>query len=364
MKKTGVYIHIPFCAEKCPYCDFFSVKSTEKEIDRYVSALINKIESWGERIRRKADTLYFGGGTPSCMGAERLVSVANSAKLSFCLENAEITAEVNPSKNDFDFYTLRKNGFNRISLGLQSANDNELKMLGRIHTVQQVEHCLKNAKNAGFDNISLDLMLAIPLQTKESLERSIEFCAKQDVQHISAYMLKIENGTPFAGKKDLLDLPDDDEQAEMYLFACEKLNEYGYHQYEISNFSKKGFESRHNLKYWNDDEYIGIGPSAHSFINGKRFYFPRSFDDFFNGVVIDDGSGGYEEEYVMLRLRLSDGINNREYKERFGRDIPQKYFLKAKKFEGTGYIITDNESIKLTSKGFIVSNAIISEILC
>lgn len=362
MSKLGVYIHIPFCAEKCPYCDFYSIKSGATETDRYVSLITGKIYKLGKTLERKADTLYFGGGTPSYIGADRLCLIADSAKLSFGLENAEITVEVNPSKS-FNFEKIRKNGFNRVSIGLQSANDDELKILGRLHTVKQAEECIESAQNAGFDNISLDLMIATPLQTKDSLERSIEFCAKHNVQHISAYILKVEDGTKYSMIKDSLNLPNDDTQAEMYLFACEKIQEYGYNQYEISNFSKAGFESRHNLKYWNGEEYIGIGPSAHSFIGNKRFYISRSIDDFYNEIRIDDGEGGSEEEYIMLRLRLAKGINNYDYKERFGHDIPKQYFINAKKFSDIGYVEVDENSIRLTTKGFIVSNSIISEIL-
>lgn len=363
MKDIGVYIHIPFCERKCPYCDFYSITSGKTNIDRYTSSITGKVYKWGKSIERKADTLYFGGGTPSYIGAERLALIANSVRLSFGLENAEITAEINPSKEDFDFDKLRKSGFNRVSIGVQSANDEELQMLGRLHNVSQSDLAIKKAQNAGFDNISLDLMIATPLQTKDSLERSIDFCAEHNVQHISSYILKIEDGTPYCKFRDKLNLSDDDAQAEMYLFACEKLKEYGYHQYEISNFAKEGFESRHNLKYWNDEEYLGLGPSAHSFINGNRFYFPPSIESFMNDVCIQDGDGGSEEEYIMLRLRLAKGINNDEYKERFGHNIPDKYFSNAKKFLDTDYVVVDDNSIRLTTNGFIVSNSIISEIL-
>lgn len=363
MKNIGVYIHIPFCERKCPYCDFYSVKSGRTNIDRYTSAITGKIYKWGKTLERKADTLYFGGGTPSYIGADRLALIADSVRLSFGFENAEITAEINPTKEDFDFEKLLKSGFNRVSIGVQSANDEELQVLGRLHTVRHSDFIIKKAQSAGFENISLDLMIATPLQTKDSLERSIEFCAEHNVQHISSYILKVEEGTPYCKIKDLLNLPDDDGQAEMYLFACEKLKEYGYHQYEISNFAKDGFECRHNLKYWNDEDYLGIGPSAHSFIDGKRFYYPPSIDTFMNETYVKDGEGGSEEEYIMLRLRLAKGINNDEYKKRFGHKIPEKYFRNARKFIDTDYVVIDDNSIRFTTKGFIVSNALITEIL-
>lgn len=364
MKKIGVYIHIPFCIRKCPYCDFYSVKASQENIEKYSLTVTEKIQKWGEALNKSADTLYFGGGTPSCLSAKQLSAIANTAKNSFKIDdNAEITVEINPTISDFDFEYLRKNGFNRISVGVQSANDDELKILGRLHTSEQAKNCIEKIRKSGFENISLDLMIATPTQTNDSLERSIEFCARNNAQHISAYILKIEKGTKFYTLKDRLKLPNDDGQAEMYLFACEKLKEYGYNQYEISNFSKSGFESRHNLKYWNDDEYIGIGPSAHSFIDGKRFYYSRSMKDFADGNYIDDGIGGSEEEYIMLGLRLSKGINNREYAERFGHNIPDKYFLQAKKLMSAGYTEVTSDCIRLTTQGFIVSNSVILFIL-
>lgn len=360
---TGLYLHIPFCAGKCPYCDFYSVNADERSIDRYVNALCKSIEHYGTMLNRKADTVYFGGGTPSLIGAKRLSAVKAAAEEFFGFDNAEITVEVNPSKQDFDFELLHKNGFNRISIGLQSANDNELHLLGRQHDIRQADRCITSAQAAGFDNISLDLMIATPQQTKDSLMRSIEFCAEHNVQHISAYLLKVEEGTPYCQIRSSLNLPNDDEQAEMYLFACEKLTEYGFHQYEISNFSKPGFESRHNLKYWHDEEYLGLGPSAHSFVNGKRFYYERSFDAFYSGKTVDDGTGGDTEEWILLGLRLSEGIQNSRFKERFHTDIPKKYFERAKSLEKIGLVTVSNEHISLTEKGLLVSNAVIAQIL-
>lgn len=363
MKKIGLYLHIPFCAKKCPYCDFYSSNADSSTIDKYVSDLCRKIEHYGSIINRKVDTLYFGGGTPSLIGAKRLSEIKTAVENSFGLDNAEITVEVNPSKQDFDFELLHKNGFNRISIGLQSANDNELKLLGRLHDSRQADLCIQSAQAAGFDNISLDLMIAIPEQTKSSLMHSIAFCAGHHIQHISAYILKTEKGTPYYQMRSQLRLPDDDEQADMYLFACEKIREYGFYQYEISNFSKTGFESRHNLKYWHDEEYLGLGPSAHSFLTGRRFYYERSFDDFYADKTVDDGEGGDVEEWIMLGLRLAEGINNYRFRERFDTDIPQKYFDRAKLLEKIGLVRVGENHIALTEKGLIVSNAVIAKIL-
>ena len=235
MNNIGIYVHIPFCASKCKYCDFFSKSGNDDEINRYVSAVNERLAKYGKELNRTADTLYIGGGTPGIIGADRLSSIAKTAKFAFMIDdNAEITAELNPASADesFDFSKLRQAGFNRLSIGMQSANNNELKRLGRLHTAEDVKTTVLSARKAGFKNISLDLMLCIPEQTKESLAHSIEYCAELGVEHISAYILKIEEGTPFYKEKDALTL-DEDTQAELYLFACEKLERLGYHQYEI-----------------------------------------------------------------------------------------------------------------------------------
>lgn len=363
MKKTGVYLHIPFCRRKCPYCDFFSVPDSSL-FDDYTDALCSRIEYYGGKLQRTADTLYFGGGTPSLIGEERLCRIAAAAVKSFGIgREAEVTVEVNPEKQDIDFHRLLEGGFNRLSIGLQSADDNELRLLGRLHDSEEAEKCIEMAKSSGFENISLDLMLATPSQTPDSLVRSIEFCASHGAKHISAYILKIEPGTPYSRIRDRLSLADDDGQAELYELACDKLEEYGYRQYEISNFAVPGFESRHNLKYWHDEEYIGIGPSAHSFIDGKRFFCERSIERFMEGAVTDDGEGGGPEEYIMLGLRLTEGVTNKGFRERFGTDIPRRYYLAAERYNKTGLLIADSTGIRLTRKGFLVSNALICEIL-
>ena len=229
----GLYLHIPFCRSKCPYCDFFSQRGDEKGFDEYTELLCKRISDYGDRLGRSADTVYFGGGTPSLLGAERLCRILSAAVQSFSVGSAEVTLEVNPGKPGIDFAALRKGGFNRVSIGLQSANDNELRLLGRLHNAKDAAHCIRQAKASGFDNISLDLMIATPAQTRDSLRRSVNFCAEQDCTHISAYILKIEPGTYYYRKRDSLILPDEDEQAEMYLFVSELLEQYGYEQYEI-----------------------------------------------------------------------------------------------------------------------------------
>lgn len=363
MDAAGVYIHVPFCAKKCPYCDFYSHAGNEKTYNAYTDMLLEKIAYWGEKLDRKADTLYFGGGTPSLLGAERLVRIAERVRNCFGNDITETTVEVNPSREDFDFGKLIKGGINRISVGLQSADDEELKFLGRQHDSAQAKKCINAAKNAGFENISLDLMIALPDQTKSSLERSVEFCAEQGAKHISAYILKIEPQTVFYKNREKLNLPDDDESAELYETLCDLMKQYGYNHYEISNFCKSGYESRHNLKYWHDEEYIGIGPSAHSFIDGKRFYCPRKMKSFEEDEYIPDGEGGGEEEFIMLGLRLSEGITNERYLQKFGKTIPEKYLRNAQRFEKSGLVRISDSGFALTEKGFMVSNSLITEIL-
>ena len=362
MSDRGIYIHIPFCDGKCPYCDFYSHRPDDGELDQYTDFLCENMHRLlPEGIT--ADTLYFGGGTPSLLGARRLVRIKKAVEKNAVLSDPEITVEVNPSRQDTDFDMLFQNGFNRLSFGLQSANDKELMALGRRHSVDDVRCCVKAAQKSGFDNISLDLMLCTPHQTTESLMRSIDFCNDLGACHISAYILKIEQGTRFYDIKDTLSLPDDDSQADMYLAMCDRMEKNGYIQYEVSNFSKKGRESRHNLKYWHDEEYIGIGPSAHSFYNSRGYYYRRSMQDFYEIKTIDDGTGGGRDEYIMLALRLSQGVIFQKYRERFNEELPKEYIDRAKSLSGTGYLTADDNAIRLTKKGFLVSNAIISRIL-
>lgn len=364
-KKTpvGVYVHIPFCERKCPYCDFYSSRGDEEKYDKYTEAAAQRIRKYGAAISRDADTLYFGGGTPSLLGAERLSALIKAAGEAFGGGFAEVTVEVNPSREDLDFERLREAGANRISIGLQSADEGELAVLGRTHRTAEAKRCIDRARAAGFDNISLDLMIALPGQTEESLRRSVDFCAVHGASHISAYILKIEPGTVFYKKREELDLPDEDAAADMYEYLCGLMREYGYQHYEISNFCREGYEGRHNLKYWRDEEYIGIGPSAHSFIGGKRFYVPRRMQSFYDGVTVPDGEGGSAEEFIMLALRLSEGVSRERYRQRFGCDIPSESFAAAKRLSRSGLVRMTADGFALTEKGMLLSNSVIAEIL-
>lgn len=364
-KKLGLYIHIPFCKQKCLYCDFFSGKAGESDYDVYVAELKKKIEYWSEKTNKALTSVYFGGGTPSVLGTDRLCAVLNSIKANFNIAvDAEITLEVNPeSGKSLDFKALKQCGVNRVSIGMQSADENELKALGRIHSLDDVKQTVKSAKESGINNISLDLMLGIPYQTIDSLKSSIDFCLGCGVTHISSYILKIEEGTPFYKMQNELVLPDEDTQSELYLFAVDYLDKLGYKQYEISNFAKPDFESRHNTSYWKLDEYIGIGPSAHSFFGGKRFFYGRSMKNFIDNKLTFDGEGGDEEEFIMLSLRLKSGLDFELYKEKFGKPIPDYVIGKIEKYVKYGLMERDKNSVYFTPKGFLVSNSIISEII-
>ena len=369
-KPVGLYIHIPFCAGKCPYCDFYSLAAEDETFRAYTAAAVNSIIRWANKLSRPFDTLYFGGGTPSLIGAERLADLAETAAAAFGTVNMpEITVECNPSNVGaenarFDFERLKQAGINRISLGLQSAVDTERTALGRKGTAADTVRAIQRAKAAGITNISLDLMLGIPGQTQDSLKRSVDFCAAAGITHVSAYMLKIEEGTPFAARKGLLNLPDEDKVCDYYLQTIEELEQAGFKQYEISNFARPGFASRHNLKYWHCEEYLGIGPAAHSFIDGRRFYYERDLEAFLNGCApVQDGEGGGFEEYAMLRLRLNEGLKESETLDKYGFGIPETMRERAKIYAEQGLLNLDVKGIYFTPKGFLLSNKIIGELL-
>ncbi|MBR3610985.1 MAG: radical SAM family heme chaperone HemW [Oscillospiraceae bacterium] len=364
---AGLYIHVPFCMQKCRYCDFYSFPKGGEYFDKYKKRVIEAIDFYGKRYARRYNSLYFGGGTPLLLGEEHLFDIMEAAK-PFLTEDAEVTAEGNPGAAErIDFSALRKMGINRLSFGLQSADDRELEALGRIHTAKEAAETVKSAQRAGFDNISLDLMLGIPYQTEESLLKSIEFCSSLGVSHISCYMLKIEEGTPLAKSELRFLCADEEKSADLYLFACEELEKRGFSQYEISNFAKEGRRSFHNTRYWLDDEYIGIGPSAHSFMEGRRFYTERSIRDFlevsFDENEKEESSGGSWDEFAMLRLRLSDGLDLAKLAEKFPEAPADEIFERAKPFEAPGLLKIKGKTISMTPKGFLLSNALTAEIL-
>lgn len=342
-ERSGLYFHIPFCKSKCPYCDFYSVKFDEASAQQYVQEICDEIKQYQGIF----DTVYFGGGTPSILPPELIGKILDCARAQFEIsDDAEITVECNPSKDlSEDFKKYASYGVNRISVGMQSAVDSERFALGRVAGKNEVERTINYARQSGIENISLDLMLGTPKQTIESLDYSFDFIKSVGVPHVSAYMLKIEEGTKFFQMRDRLVLPDDDTVGEMYLKTVETLASFGIEQYEISNFAVPGFESRHNTKYWTLTPYLGIGKSAHSFWGGKRFFYDIEWNK------IDDGTGGDKEEQIMLGLRLAKGID----KSLVDRDFAE--FVKM------GYVANLGERIALTPKGMLVSNTIINYII-
>ncbi len=361
----GLYIHVPFCAGKCPYCDFYSLSPAPGQQEAYTARMDAALAQWGDRLGHPlVGSVYFGGGTPSLLGAQRLAQVLESAARHFKIEaGAEITCEANPGGTNRHFFAaLARAGFNRLSLGLQSANPEELSLLGRRHSPQDAAQAVEEAEAAGLDNISLDLMLGLPGGSRSKLENSLRFAAGLEAEHISAYLLKVEPGTPFAARNYSLD---GDEAAEQYLFAVETLARYGYRQYEISNFARPGKESRHNLVYWQCGQYLGLGPGAHSFLAGQRFYWPRDLAGFLAGnLPVNAGPGGGKEEFAMLALRLNQGLTLQACQARFPDGQALFWQVKENAKRCPNHLVNaDNNQVSLTPEGFLVSNALLARLL-
>ena len=359
MRSLGIYIHVPFCGRKCAYCDFYSVNWTKAAAEGYTAAVLRNIRHYSY-TSQLVDTVYFGGGTPSLLTSQQIGSMINEIGEHFRLDDkAEITLEANPCTLNMEkLEELRDTGVNRLSIGVQSMIDDELKTLGRVHTAARAEQAVLDAAAAGFENISCDLMAALPDQKPDALRYSIERLTALPIQHISAYILKTENGTPFACEEIRSRLPDEDASAELYLQMVKLLEKHGFMQYEVSNFAKKGFESRHNCRYWKCMDYLGIGPAAHSCYKGKRFAVERDLGDFISSsaqkvTVTDESPCGFEE-FAMLRLRLKEGLLLSDVEEHRA-DIVSKLPPLVK----NGYADTDGERVWLTAKGFLMSNSVI-----
>ncbi len=369
-RPLGLYLHIPFCKAKCAYCDFYSLPHSEEKMDAYAAALARHITEVAPQMQNhRVDTVYFGGGTPSYLGHKRLIALLKTVKKQCRVwDRAEIALEANPdSARDWRaLRALRRAGFNRISLGVQSSDDETLRRLGRIHTWQQVKDAVAACRKAGLDNISLDLIYGLPDQTLEQWENTLADALVLAPRHISCYGLKLEEGTPLYDRRESLSLPDGDLQADMYLYAVELLGQNGYQQYEISNFAQPGYESRHNLKYWMLEEYAGFGPGAYSDFGGVRYGYTRDLDGYIAGRLDLAESERIspqerEMEYIMLRLRTARGIDIREFENRFRqRFAPLAAILESCAAHGlarqteTGWC--------LTPRGFLVSNRIIGDL--
>ena len=371
MKKSlGIYIHIPFCKSKCRYCDFCSFPDKSGEYMRaYTDELCRRIsERVGDAEEYRVDTVYLGGGTPSLLPEKCIEKIMNAVREYDLSPHVEITMECNPATADESyFYSVKNMGINRLSIGLQSACDKELELLGRVHTKEDFVRCFSQARGAGFDNISVDLMYGIPDQTTESFADSIEFLLSTEPEHISAYGLTVEDGTYFDKHRNELRLADDDTQAQMYCMLDGILEDYGYHKYEISNFSKAGRESRHNMRYWQCLEYLGFGVAAHSFFAGERFGNSRDIGAFIRGEDITEeryriSDAEFRQEFVMLGLRLARGIDTSEYRRKFGRGFYEDYPC-VSNYLRQGFFCICGERIAFTEKGFLVSNGILSDML-
>ena len=375
MRSLGLYIHIPFCKAKCIYCDFYSLPRAEGQMDAYVSALTAQLAAWRERAADcTVDTVYFGGGTPSYLGPDRLCRLLDAVFQSYRVApGAEITLEANPDSAQ-DISALRQlhdAGFDRLSLGMQSADDAELRRIGRVHTHAQTVRVVENARAAGFDNLSLDLIYGLPEQTMTRWQANLDAALALAPEHLSCYGLKVEPGTKLWTYKDCANLPDDDAQADMYFYAVETLEQFGYHQYEISNFAHDGFICRHNMKYWVGDEYLGFGPCAASDFAGRRFTIEPNLEKYIKGVMEKGVILSESElvplreragEYLMLRLRTVDGIEKGEYTRSFLLPFePIEEILI--RLQAQEYAAFSAGRWHLTPKGFMLSNSILVELL-
>ncbi len=376
-KALGLYVHIPFCRSKCQYCDFYSLARSEKTpelMDRYMRALTTHIKEGGSRATKyEVDTLYFGGGTPSYFGAERLRRLLAVISKHFNVSrSAEITLEANPdSITEKSCKKLIAAGYNRISLGVQSNNDQLLKVLGRPHTFRQAQRAMDVARNAGFENISLDLMYGLPAQSPQQWADALGSIIDMKPEHISCYGLTLSPGTPLYQYRNHAALPDDDAQAAMYLYAVSTLEAYGYGQYEISNFAQPNRECLHNLKYWTGGEYMSFGPSAASDFAGTRYTFVSDLQRYIKAIRTGDSI--YSEceyvpkkeragEYLMLRMRTAYGIERTEYEASFL--MPFDPLEDVLQFYGSrGLARLEGDRWRLTAQGFLVSNQLIGQLI-
>ena len=364
---TGIYVHVPFCIRKCPYCSFYSKPFDADTASKYVDAVCRNIAVYsGKGIN--ADTLYFGGGTPSLLNAEQINRIIGEARKVFSLDSAEITLEANPcSVSEEKLRGYHKAGVNRISFGIQSTDDNRLGFLGRLHDFKTAVKAVETANTIGFENISADIMLGAAGETCDSLKKTIDTLCDLPVKHISAYMLKIEEGTAFNIDKIKPLTADDDLMSELYLTAVERLDMHGFKQYEISNFCKDGYESRHNNKYWIGEDYLGFGPAAHSFFGGIRYCCPPDTDAFTNAPVqpreVTEQSVNKGEEYILLGLRLCKGISLDTVKSYFGQPAAERLYTLAQEFSKHGLVNLKDDNISLTTQGFLLSNGIISQFI-
>ncbi len=367
-----LYVHIPFCVRKCQYCDFLSGPSDEETKDRYIEALLKEIRAAEHTENYEIVSVFIGGGTPSALKAEAIASIMRTLQEQFFFcEDAEVTIEANPGTVDLEKLTIYRNvGINRLSLGLQSTDAEELKLLGRIHSYEEFLKSYEWAREAGFSNINIDLMFAIPGQTGEAWRQHLYQVAELNPEHISAYSLIIEEGTPFAEQN--LDLPDEDTEYQMYEDTAEILERYGYRQYEISNYAKQGYMCRHNAGYWQRREYLGFGLGASSLYGGMRFSNTHQMQEYLKESRNPDqirkdvtvlSRNEQIEEFMFLGLRMTEGISEKKFEENFDVRLMDVYGDILQKYEETGFMEHMETKWRLTRKGIHVSNHILADFL-
>ena len=371
--EIGIYVHIPFCKKKCDYCDFISYCNKDNLIEKYVEAMKKEIES--QNIKPEITTIYIGGGTPSYIDSKYIIQIMNKIKEKNVSPNAEITIEVNPGTVTMEkLEDYRSCGINRISIGLQSTNNTLLKEIGRIHDFKQFLETYKMAKKVGFKNINVDLMLGLPNQRIKDLKESLEQILKLKPKHVSVYSLIVEDGTPIANKieKGELQLPDEELERNMYWFVKNTLELNGYKHYEISNFAKKGYESKHNLNCWNQKEYIGIGVAAHSYRDITRYSNTENIEEYIKNVNNEEFNKNKiihevqkeddaKKEFMLLGLRKIDGIKISDFKNKFGDNPIYLYRNELKKLVDEKLLIIDNNNIRLSNKGIDLANLVWEE---
>lgn len=376
-KDLGLYIHIPFCARKCEYCDFLSWSAGEEEREQYVEALLLEIESYREFAKGyRVSTVFIGGGTPSVLLPKQMERILQKVYEVFELEKRpEITIEINPGTvNEEKLQCYKENGVNRLSMGLQSVNNEKLRLLGRIHTYQDFVGSYELARKVGFDNISLDLISSIPGQTLQDWKKELETATAQKPEHISVYQLIIEEGTPFYEKyaehPELL--PDEEISREIYLWTGKFLKEAGYEQYEISNYTKSGKESRHNLKYWERGDYLGLGLGAASMVRNIRMSNTKDMKTYLERctqpkTMREDVQFLEEprqmEEFMFLGLRKTRGVSKKEFRRTFGREMDMVYEKALHKCLENGMLLEHKDRIFLSEEGTLLSNMVLSEFL-
>ena len=370
-KPRGLYLHTPFCVKKCNYCDFASFKEADCDWrEKYIDTLCQEISLYADR-GISIDTIFFGGGTPSLLTPCEFKRIVDRINDTFVvLPNTEFTIEANPKTlTEEKLRAFMSLGVNRLSIGLQSIHENEQKTLGRIHNYDDFLSTYHMARRLGIKNINVDLMYGIPDQTMESFGKTLESVTALEPEHISLYGLILEEETPLYNARDILDFPTEDDECEMYYLATDLMRKKGYLHYEISNYAKDGYHSRHNMKYWHADEYIGVGLAAHSYYQGIRYgnscdtreYLAGDYAKYDMGDPLDKDSLAYE--YVMLHLRLAEGFDLSEYRERFGLDFRQDREEILSMMENNGLLTMENNRISLTERGFYVSNNILTELL-